>query len=167
MGLFILRKMKMANTSKRTFPASQKTVKFSNHWTMILKHRGKSLDKYVDTKYLETKPKYMQWMKIIKCDKCRFTCIYISLYNKTMYRDRPVKFVHNKFLKTFFYKKYMSRNRRHKWGRDLVKIEILYLHLVNVRSLRLFLILYKNASHGFSLQSSHFFEFGVLDIIFI
>ena len=46
----------------------------------------------------------------------------------------------------------------------LVKIEILYLHLVIVRSLLLILILNKNASHGFSLQSSHFFEFGVLYI---
>lgn|ERR1740122_518783 len=41
-----------------------------------------------------------------------------------------------------------------------------YLHLVNVRSLVLFLILYKNASHGFSLQSSHFFELGVDTFIY-
>lgn len=79
---------------------------------------------------------------------------------------RPVKFVHKKFLKIFFYQKIYESAARMRQGLSVdTKIDR-YLHLVNVRSLVLFLILYKNASHGFSLQSSHFFELGVDTFIY-
>ena len=84
-GYIILRKTKMANTLKRSFPASQKTVKFSNHWTRILKHRGKSLDKICRYKLSWDKHQNIYAMNEANKMWYRFTCIYISLYNKTMY----------------------------------------------------------------------------------
>ena len=64
-----------------------------------------------------------------------------------MYRDRPVKFVHNKFLKTFFYKKKIYESAAHMRQGLLVKIEILYLHLVIVRSLLLLYFLFCTKMH--------------------